>query len=57
MDFLKMQLPPEDDKNKSNFENINNWFDFMNEQIEKLEQVRDKGKINSLLFDNDIDMI
>lgn len=56
MDFLKMQLP-EDDKNKSNFENINNWFDFMNEQFEKIEESNQKYKVNSVLLDNDIDLI
>lgn len=56
MDFLNMQLP-EDDKNKANFENINNWFDFMNKQFEKIEEVNEKSKINNLLIDNDIDLI
>jgi len=51
-----MQLP-EDDKNKSNFENINNWFDFMNEQFKKIEESNQKYKINSVLLDNDIDLV
>lgn len=56
MDFLNMNLPPEKNEN-NNFPKLDSWFDFMNEQMEKLEQVRDKGKINSLLFDNNIDII
>jgi hypothetical protein len=56
MDFLNMNLPPEENENNK-FPKLDSWFDFMNDQIEKLEQVRDKGKINSLLFDNDIDII
>lgn len=46
--------PPEDDENKSRFENIENWFDFMNQEFEESHQ---KGKINNLLIDNDIDLI
>ena len=49
--------PPEDDKDKSRFENIENWFDFMNHQFEKIEESHQKGKINNLLIDNDIDLI
>lgn len=56
MDFLNMNLPPEENENNK-FPKLDSWFDFMNDQMEKLEQVRHKGKINSLLFDNDIDMI
>lgn len=56
MDFLNMNLPPEENENNK-FPKLDSWFDFMNDQMKKLEQVRDKGKINSLLFDNDIDMI
>jgi len=48
---------PEDDKDKSRFENIVNCFDFMNYQFKKIEESHQKGKINNLLIDNDIDLI
>ena len=61
MDFLNMNLPPEDDKNKNNPERLNSWFDFMNNQIEKIgekiEENHQKHKINNLLIDNDIEII
>lgn len=53
MDFLNMNLPPEENENK----NINDWFDFMNTQLNKIEKNAEKCKINSLLIDNDIDII
>lgn len=56
MDFLNMNLPPEDE-NSNRFPKLDAWFDFMNKQMEQLEKVQQKGSINSLLFDNDIDMI
>jgi hypothetical protein len=56
MDFLNMNLPPEDE-NSNKFPKLDTWFYFMNEQMEELEKVQQKGRINSLLFDNDIDLI
>ena len=51
MNFLNMNLPPEENgKNK----NLNSWFDFMNDQLEKIEESNHKQKINNLLSDNDI---
>jgi len=55
MDFLNMNLPPEDENTK--FPKLDAWFDFMNKQMEKIEEAHQKGKINSLLIDNDIDLI
>jgi hypothetical protein len=55
MDFLNMNLPPENENNK--FPKLDSWFDFMNEQMEKIEESHQKGKINNLLIDNDIALI
>ena len=55
MGFLNMNLPPEDDKN--NPERLNSWFDFMNNQMEKFEEINQKFIINKLLINNDIDSI
>lgn len=57
MDFLNMNLPPENDKNKNNPERLNSWFDFMNNQMEKIEESNQKWQINNLLIDNDIEII
>ena len=56
MDIFNLNLPPEDEKNKK-FPKLDAWFDFMNNQLEKIEQSNDKIKINKLLSDNDIDLI
>lgn len=55
MDFLNMNLPPENENNK--FSKLDSWFDFMNQQMEKIEESHQKGKINNMLIDNDIQMI
>jgi len=56
MDFLNMNLPPEENENNK-FSKLDSWFDFMNDQMEEMKEANEKGKINSLLFDNDIEMI
>ena len=56
MDFLNMNLPPEDESGNK-FPKLDAWFDFMNKQMEKIEESHQKGKINSMLLDNDIEMI
>ena len=56
MDFLNMNLPPEDESSNK-FPKLGTWFDFMNEQFEKIEESQQKGKINNMLIDNDIDLI
>jgi len=53
MDFLNMNLPPEENENN----NIDDWFNFMNTQLNKIEKNVQKCEINSLLIDNDIDII
>lgn len=53
--FLNMNLPPENENNK--FSKLDSWFDFMNQQMEKIEESHQKGKINNMLIDNDIQMI
>jgi len=51
MDFLSMNLPPEEnDKDK----NLDYFFDFMNNQMKKIEESDQKYKINNLLLGNDI---
>lgn len=56
MDIFNLNLPPkENDDNK--FPKLDSWFDFMNQQMEKLEETRQKGEINNLLIDNDIELI
>lgn len=57
MDFLNMNLPPEDNKNKNKPERLNSFFDFMNNQLERIEESNQKHKINNLLIDNDIEII
>ena len=39
------------------FKDINDWFDFMNNQFAKIEEAHHKSKINNILIDNDIDPI
>ena len=56
MDIFNLNFP-EDNKDKSKFENLTNWFDFMNNQFEKIEEMQNTNKINNVLSDNDIDLI
>lgn len=53
MDIFNLNLPPEDEENK--FPKLDSWFDFMNNQFKKIEESHEKGKINNLLSDNDIE--
>ena len=39
------------------FDKLNEWFDFMNGQFKKIEESNNKSKLNSVLFDNDIESI
>jgi hypothetical protein len=55
MDIFNLNLPEENNKDK--FPKLDSWFDFMNQQMEKIEENQRKGKINNLLIDNDIDLI
>ena len=58
MDFLNMNINPEEGNNSEDkYPKLEAWFDFMNNQMEKLERVREVGKINSILIDNDIELI
>jgi len=50
-----MQLPEENKNNK--FPKLDSWFDFMNEQFKEIEESHQKGKINNIMIDNDIDLI
>ena len=42
---------------KDKFPELMQWFDFMNEQFQKVEDAHNNSKINNLLFDNDIDLL
>lgn len=53
MDFLNMNLPPEENENNK-FPKLDAWFDFMNNQMNKIEETQQKVKINDILSDNDI---
>ena len=52
MDFLNMNLPPEENENNK-FNKLDGWFDFMNNQM-KMEEVQHEIKLNKILTDNDI---
>lgn len=53
--FNDINLPSKEEQNK--FPKLDSWFDFMNSQFEKIEESTQKSKINSLMIDNDIDLI
>lgn len=36
---------------------LDNWFNFMDCQFEKIKESNQKYKINNMLIDNDIDII
>lgn len=36
---------------------LDSWFDFMNKQMKRMQESRNKGEINNILIDNDIDLI
>ena len=52
MDIFNMELPEENKDDK-----LNSWFDFMNNQMQKLEQTRHELKVNSILDDNNIETL
>jgi len=39
------------------FPQLDQWFSDMDEAFNKIKESHEKGKINNLLFDNDIDSI
>ena len=55
MDIFNLQLPDENENDK--FPKLDSWFDMMNQQFKKIGESHEKGKINNLLNDNDIDLI
>ncbi len=57
MNIFNLNPEFEDDKNKSKFENLESWFNYMNSQFEKIDEMQQKSKINALLIDNDIELI
>jgi hypothetical protein len=56
MNIFDLNLPPEDSENDK-FPKLDAWFDFMNDQLQKIEEIHENGKINNLLIDNDIEPI
>lgn len=56
MHIFNLNLPPEENGDNK-FPKLDAWFDFMNQQMEKLEETRQKVEINNLLIDNDIELI
>jgi len=36
---------------------LDSFFQFMDKQMKQLEESRNKGKINSMLFDSDIEQL
>jgi|GEM_PF-2853495 len=55
MDIFNLNLPPEDEENKH--PKLDSWFDFMNNQMEKMKEADERSKINNLLIENEIDLI
>jgi hypothetical protein len=49
MDIFNLDLPEE------NNDKLDAWFEQMNKQMEKLEESRNNGQLDSILFDNDIE--
>jgi hypothetical protein len=55
MDIFNLNTENPDEQNHNGkFEKLDAWFDFMNQQFEKIEEMQQKTKINAILFDNDI---
>lgn len=55
MDIFNLNTENPDEQNHNGkFEKLDAWFDFMNQQFEKIEEMQQKTKINEILFDNDI---
>ena len=42
---------------KDKYPKLDGFFQFMDKQMKQLEESKNKGKINSILFDSDIEMI
>ena len=57
MDIFNLNLPEDNDDEKNKRKDLASWFDFMNSQLEKIEESHQKSQINNLLIDNDIDII
>lgn len=53
---LNTENPGEENRN-GKFEKLDAWFDFMNQQLNKIEEMQQITKINAILFDNDIQEI
>ena len=42
---------------KDKYLKLDGFFQFMDKQMKQLEESRNKGKINSMLFDSDIEQL
>ena len=42
---------------KDKYPKLDSFFMFMDKQMKQLEESRNKGKINSMLFDSDIEQL
>lgn len=55
MDIFNLNTEnPDEENHNGKFEKLDAWFDFMNQQFEKIEEMQQITKINAILFDNDI---
>ena len=58
MDIFNLNTEnPGEENHNGKFEKLDAWFDFMNQQFEKIEEMQQITKINAILFDNDIQEI
>lgn len=56
MDIFNLNLPPGENENDK-FPKLDAWFDFINDQMQKLEKSNHNSKLNSILEDNNINTI
>lgn len=55
MDIFNLNTEnPGEENHNGKFEKLDAWFDFMNQQLNKIEEMQQITKINAILFDNDI---
>lgn len=56
MDIFNLNTEnPGEENHNGKFKKLDAWFDFMNKQLEKIEEMQKiQAKINEILFDNDI---
>lgn len=57
MDIFNLNTENPGEQNHNGKFDMDAWFDFMNQQFEKIEEMQQITKINAILFDNDIQEI